>query len=65
MSKTHFSKLLYKRRTTADVLDESIDSIKRLEKLGLLDKVRFTPNGDVHHLVEQVHALASKGGQGE
>jgi hypothetical protein len=40
---------LYSRKHTAEVLGVSIDKVKELEKLGRLNKVRLTPNGDVHH----------------
>lgn len=55
-------KLLVKRRHTAQLLDVSVDRVRHLEKLGLLDRVRLTPGGDVHHRYRQVVALAEKGG---
>jgi hypothetical protein len=59
-----FSKnqILYSRKHTAEVLGVSIDKVKELEKLGRLNKVRLTPNGDVHHTASEVAGLA-KGGK--
>jgi hypothetical protein len=51
-------RLLYKRRTTAEILDESISNVIRLEEAGILDVVILRPNGVVHHRAEQVDTLA-------
>ena len=53
--------LLFTRRHSAELLDCSIDKVKQLEELGILDPVRLTPRGDVHHRAEQVRALAQTG----
>jgi hypothetical protein len=54
------NKLLYRRKRTAQVLDTSIYSVKRLEKKGLLAIVKLSgsPGGMVHHWADQVEALA-------
>ena len=52
--------LLYPRRITALKLNVSVATVRRLEAKGMLDKVRLTPNGPVHHRAAQVHALAQE-----
>ena len=54
--------ILYSRKTTAAVLDVSVDTVKELERQGRLSQIRLTgPRGDVHHPAAQVEALAKKG----
>ena len=50
--------LLYRRATTAGLLDVSISSVKRLEQDGKLDRIRRRKI--VFHRAEQVHQLAQQ-----
>jgi hypothetical protein len=50
--------LLYPRRITALKLNVSVATVRRLEAQGVLDKVRLTKKGPVHHRSSQVYALA-------
>ena len=52
---------LYKRAQTGRRLNLSPPGVIDLERRGLLDVIRFKPNGDVHHRVEQVEHLAKYG----
>ena len=51
-------KLLYKRATAAEILDESISSLIRMEQEGRLTPVILRPNGVVHYRAEDIEALA-------
>jgi len=51
-------KARYKRRTTAEILDVSIPTIKRYEQEGLLRVIRETPTSNVFHSHADVMALA-------
>ncbi|MGE3986738.1 hypothetical protein [Pseudorhodoplanes sp.] len=55
-------RLLQKRQTTAHEFDTSVDSIKRLEREGLLTPIRLfkSPKADVYHDAEEVTALKAK-----
>ena len=54
--------ILYSRKTTAAALDTSVDTVKELERQGVLSRIRLTgPRGDVHHPASEVMALAEKG----
>ena len=50
---------LYTRRSTAALLDTSVDTVKELERQGLLEPIRLTgPRGQVHYNADQVLGLA-------
>lgn len=53
---------LYRRATTAEILDCSLNMVKQLERVGTLTKVRLGTR-DVFHPAHEVDALA--GGEGE
>ena len=51
---------LYRRKTTMEVLDCSLNMVKRLEADGRLRKIRLGTR-DIFHDAEQVESLASGG----
>lgn len=53
---------LYTRRSAAELLDSSVDTIKELEKRGELTPIRLTgPRGLVHYSRDELTALAESG----
>lgn len=61
-NETKKRRLLQKRQTTAHEFDTSVDSIKRLEREGLLTPIRLfkSPKADVYHDAEEVAALKAQ-----
>ena len=59
-NKQKAKRLPYRRRTTMEILDCSLQMVKRLETEGKLTKVRLGTR-DVHHPAEEVEALAEGG----
>ncbi|MGH6865632.1 MAG: helix-turn-helix transcriptional regulator [Methyloceanibacter sp.] len=50
--------LLISRKTAAEMLDTSVDTIKRLERQGRLHPVRLTgPRSSIFFRAEEVHSL--------
>jgi hypothetical protein len=49
---------LYRRKTTMEILDCSLNRIKALENSGILTKIRLGRR-DIHHLSSEVDALAA------
>ena len=57
---------LYTRRSAAELLDTSIDTIKELEVQGALTPVRLTgPRSLVHYSRDQLLALTKAGAGGD
>ena len=50
--------LLYSRKMTARALSCSIMTVIRLEAAGRLRRVRLLPNGQIHHPIADVQAIA-------
>ena len=54
------NQVLCTRRAAVEMLDTSVDTIKALERQGLLTRVRLTgPLSDVHLRVDELLALAN------